>query len=51
MTIAGWITLILSVGGVTLLFAWCIVRVLRKHTPDHELAHVEPVEEDQTDQR
>jgi multisubunit Na+/H+ antiporter MnhF subunit len=28
MTLGGWITLILSVGFVTSLFAWCIARIL-----------------------
>lgn len=52
MTPGGWINLILSVGFVTGLFAWCIWRVL--HEPEHEgqqMAHVEPIEEDQTEQR
>lgn len=28
MTTGGWITLILSVGFVTSLFAWCLSRIL-----------------------
>lgn len=28
MTLGGWITLILSVGFVTSLFAWCLLRIL-----------------------
>lgn len=28
MTIGGWIIMLLSVGGVTLLFAWCLYKVL-----------------------
>jgi hypothetical protein len=32
MTLAGWLILIPSVGGVTLLFVWCIYKVLT--TPD-----------------
>lgn len=32
MTAGGWINLLLSVGSVTLLFAWCIRKVLT--TPD-----------------
>ncbi len=53
MTTGGWINLILSVGFVTCLFGYCIYRVLRGPgvKPDHELAHIEPIEEDQTDQR
>jgi hypothetical protein len=53
MTTGGWINMILSVGFVTILFAWCINRVIRgpgaKH--EHGLAHVEPIEKDQADQR
>ena len=53
MTTGGWITMILSVGFVTTLFLFCIIRVLR--SPDinteHELAHVEPIEEDDIDKR
>ena len=30
MTMGGWITMIASVGGVTTLLGWCIVRVLRE---------------------
>lgn len=45
--------MLLSVGFVTTLFSWCIYRVLRgpgaKH--EHELAHVEPIEADEADQR
>ena len=29
MTTGGWINMILSVGFVTVLFTWCIIRVLR----------------------
>ncbi|MFN7341633.1 MAG: hypothetical protein ACK5VI_11200 [Opitutia bacterium] len=44
MTLAGLAFMILSVGSVTVLFAWCLVRVLRSEKrPDH-LAHVEPIE-------
>ncbi len=28
MTTAGWIIMLLSVGGVTLLFIWCLAKVL-----------------------
>jgi hypothetical protein len=40
MTLAGWINLILSVGSVTLLFAWCLYKVLTHNPP------AEPVLED-----
>lgn len=53
MTTAGWITLIVSVGSVTLLAGWCLYRVLRgpgaKH--EHELGHVEPVDRTHSDER
>ena len=29
MTTSGWIIMLLSVGGTTLFFLWCIARVLR----------------------
>lgn len=51
MTPAGWITLIISVGSVTLLCAWTLTKVLRGHKPDHTLGHVEPVHHDQVDDR
>jgi hypothetical protein len=51
MTPGGWISLILSVGFVTTLFGWCIVKVLTSQKPDHELGHIEPVHEDQADER
>lgn len=36
--------MLLSVGAVTTLFIWCLVKVLTgKKDPEH-LAHVEPVE-------
>lgn len=53
MTLGGWINMLLSVGFVTTLFVYCIVRVLKgpgaKH--EHELAHVEPVDEREADER
>jgi hypothetical protein len=51
MTLGGWINLILSVGFVTSLFIYCLVRVLRRPAKDHALAHVEPIERDETDAR
>ena len=53
MTIGSWINMILSVGFVTVLFVWCVVRVLRgpgaKH--EHDLGHVEPVDRAHSDER
>ena len=34
MTTGGWITMILSVGFVTVLFGWCIWQVLTRK-PEH----------------
>lgn len=49
MTTGGWITMILSVGFVTVLFIYCVWRVLYGKHPDHELGHIEPVHKDQVD--
>jgi hypothetical protein len=38
MTPAGWIIMLSSVGAVTLLFAWCLWRVLT-HKPPPETLH------------
>jgi hypothetical protein len=36
MTTAGWIIMLSSVGAVTLLFGWCLYRVLARKPPlDH----------------
>jgi hypothetical protein len=44
MTLAGFLFMSVSIGLVTGLLAWCLVRVLRSgKRPDH-LAHVEPIE-------
>jgi hypothetical protein len=43
--------MILSVGFVTVLFSWCIFRVLRGPKDPAKLAHVEPVDENEADQR
>lgn len=53
MTIGGWINMFFSVGFVTCLFVYCIVRVLKGPgaTHQHELAHVEPLDEDESAQR
>ncbi len=32
MTTGGWINMLISVGAVTTLFIWCIIKVIR--TPD-----------------
>ena len=37
MTIGGWITMMLSVMGMTGFLAWCIARVLRNPQPTKKL--------------
>lgn len=53
MTLGGWINMLLSVGFVTGLFIYCVSRVLRgpgaRH--EHELAHVEPLDKEEADER
>ncbi len=45
--------MLLSVGFVTCLFVYCVARVLRgpgvKH--EHELGHIEPLDEKETETR
>ena len=38
MTPAGWFIMLVSVGAVTLLFVWCLYRVLT-HKPTAEKLH------------
>ncbi len=33
MTTGGWISMVLSVGAVTLLFGWCLYKVLTHNPP------------------
>lgn len=51
MTPAGILIMAASVGTVTLVFSWCMWRVLRTHRAPEELAKVEPVGESQIDER
>lgn len=37
MTPGGWITMILSVGSVVSLFAFCLIKVLREQNPSKHL--------------
>ena len=37
MTHGGWITMILSVGSVTLLFLWCLYKVLAHNPPAEDV--------------
>jgi hypothetical protein len=51
MTTAGLLFMLISVGAVGSLFAWCLYKVLAgKQHPDH-LAHVEPIEAKDLDRR
>lgn len=49
MTTGGWFVMSLSVGFVTVLFVYCVCRVLFGHNPEHALGHVEPVHRDAAD--
>lgn len=51
MTAAGILLMAASIGSVTVAFVWCLWRVLRTHRASTELAKVEPVAEEQVDQR
>ena len=51
MTLGGWITMLLSVGFVVVLFLWCIFKVMTAPPEGSDMAHIEPVEESQADQR
>ena len=51
MTIGGWISMLLSIGVVTAVLGWCIWRVLTHTRSDHELGHVEPIEDKDVDVR
>lgn len=37
MTFGGWIVMVLSIGGSTGFFAWCIWRVLRPPGSTHKM--------------
>ena len=37
MTFGGWINLILSVGAVTILFVWCLYKVLSHNPPAEDI--------------
>ena len=51
MTTGGWLSLIISVGSVTCLLIWCVVKVLTSKEPGHDCGHIEPVHDDQVDER
>lgn len=43
--------MLLSVGFVVSLFSWCIFKVLTTKPNDCSLAHIEPVEKEEVDER
>ena len=49
MTPGGWITMILSVGFVTVFFLWTLYRVLSGKRSLEDYHGVEPVEESEQD--
>ena len=53
MTTGGWINMVLSVGFVTVLFVYCIVRVLRgpEANQDPGLARIEPLDKSEVNER
>lgn len=51
MTLGGWLYLLISIGGITGLLIWCIYKVLTGEKSGHDLGHVEPVHDDQLDER
>jgi hypothetical protein len=51
MTPAGLAFMLISVGAVTSLFIWCLVRVLGGKKPPEHLAHVEPIAADELEKR
>lgn len=44
MNAGGWLTLLLSVGSVVALFAWCIWKVLVTHDTEGHIHGIEDIE-------
>ena len=44
MTTGGWFTMIVSVGFVTVLFVWCIWRVMGHHGSDGHVHGIEDID-------
>lgn len=44
MTLAGFLFMLISVGTVTTVLVWCLVRVLRGGRSEDHMAHLEPIE-------
>jgi len=51
MTTAGLLFMLISVGGVTALFIWCLYKVLTGKKPADHLAHIEPIEQADLEKR
>ncbi|HMP84379.1 MAG TPA: hypothetical protein PKA41_16900 [Verrucomicrobiota bacterium] len=49
MTTAGWIIMFSSVGTVTLLFVWCLYRVLTHKADTEKLHGIEDITTDDLD--
>ena len=49
MTTAGWIIMLLSVGSVTLLFVWCLYRVLAYKPPVGKLHGIDDIDTKDSD--
>lgn len=41
MTIEGWLTMIISIGGVLTLAVWCFSKVLAQPKPEDDLSRIE----------
>lgn len=55
MSLAGWIIMLLSVGGTTIFYTWCIRRVLRQKDSEKNLHGIldteRQIEEDEEKKR
>lgn len=51
MTTGGWITMILSVGFVVVLFVWCVLRVLLGREPTEKLHSLDSIDTKDTNDR
>lgn len=51
MTTGGWITMILSVGFVTILFGWCICKVVFGQEPTEKLHSLDGIDTQDTEEK
>jgi hypothetical protein len=49
MTTGGWITMIVSVGFVTVLFGWCIYKVMAGTEPSDKLHSLDGIDTKDTE--